>query len=212
MNIYTKKSQWEKPTHPVYDDSGAPAGPPPGYAGGANSNVTDTKTNPYATGGNSDEALARKLQAEEDERARQATGSRGAMNDYANTAIPQGAPSYGQQGGYGQQQGGYGGYGQQQGGYGQSSYGQQPYGQNSYATQQLPPREEKKGLFSKLLGSKKPTQSYGGGGYPQQQYGGYPQQGYGGYGQPARKQGGGMGAMGGAALVNISAPTVEHND
>lgn len=194
------------PTHPVYADggSGAPAGPPPGYAGGAGANVSDTKSNPYnsssrpGTSSYDDEAYARKLQAEEDERARQASTNRGAGSSYAP-----GASSYGQAGGYGQPQGGYGGnYGAQPGGYGQSSsYGQSP----NYAAQQLPPREEKKGFLSKLMGggSKRPMQSYGGGGYPQQQYGGYPQQGYGGgYGQPARKTGG-MGAMGGAALVRL---------
>jgi hypothetical protein len=63
---------------------------------------------------------------------------------------------------------------------------------------QLPPREEKRGLFSKLLGGGKTNQQqpgYGqqgyGGGYPPQQgyppqggYGGYPPQGYGGYPPP----------------------------
>lgn len=204
VNIYTKKSQWEKPTQPAYEHD-APPGPPPGYSGGSTGAVSDVKHNPYEAdkssfGGSShdisaDEALARKMQAEEDERVRNGSGSRNAMTDYANTPLPQSSQSYGQQ-------------------------------------QELPAREQKKGLFSKLLGGKSSSsshqygqQSYGGGGYghqqqqypqqgygypqqgygggypPQQQYGGYPpQQQYGGYQQPPKKSGGGMGMMGGAAL------------
>lgn len=134
--------------------------------------------------------MARKLQAEEDARARNAGGSRDAMTDYANTPLPASAQNYGQ------------------------------------SQQDLPQREQKKGLFSKLLGKASgssssygqqphyggqqypPQQSYGG--YPPQgQYGGYqqqPQYGYqqpaygGGYQQRPQRTGGGMGAMGGAAL------------
>lgn len=143
-----------------------------------------------------DAALARRLQAEEDERARKNGGtSRDAMTDYANTPLPPSAQNYGQ------------------------------------SQQELPPREQKKGLFSKLLGGKTGSssqyghqQQYGGQQYPpQQQYNQYPQQGgYGGGGgyqqqqqyypqqsgygggyqqqQPAPKKSGGLGTMGGAAL------------
>ncbi|UKZ64393.1 uncharacterized protein TrAtP1_005608 [Trichoderma atroviride] len=34
VNLYTKKSQWDKPTHPVYPEGEAPpSDPPPGYEG-----------------------------------------------------------------------------------------------------------------------------------------------------------------------------------
>ncbi|KAH8657030.1 hypothetical protein BGZ60DRAFT_434686 [Tricladium varicosporioides] len=214
VNIYTKKSTWEKPNEPVYpppsDD--APPGPPPGYTGGSMSatHTPDTKANPYDTKPNteSDEEMARRLQAEEDERARQGSSSRnqGAAAEYMNSSSM--------------------GMGQQNSGYGQ---------QGNYANQDLPAREKGKsgGFLGKLLGKASGSSSkpgYGqqgayGGGYPQQQYGGYPQQGYpqqgyggyppqqgyggygqqpmyGGYGQQqkAKKSGGGMGMAGGAAL------------
>jgi len=153
VNIYTKKSQWDKPTEPIYPPPGddAPPGPPPGYAGGGVT-ASDTKQNPYDPQPNteSDAELARRLQAEEDERARGFGGSSSAMNDYANTPVPQ---------------------------------SQSPYG-----SQELPPREQKRGFLGKLLGKTggggsssggyRPQQGYGGGGYgspPPQQYGGYPQ-------------------------------------
>lgn len=225
VNIYTKKSQWDKPTEPVYPppSDGAPAGPPPGYSGAQP--ATDTKSNPYASsmGMNSsshsnsnpstesDAALAARLQAEEDQRAGHA--SRGAQQDYMNTPLP--GNGYGQQ----PQQPNYG---QSQGGYGQ----------------ELPAREQKKGggFLGKLLGkASAPGGSHGGGGSPfgrpaqpqpyqqgygqqgygqqgygQQGYGqqgfmqhGYPPQGYGGgggYGQAPPRKSGGMGAGGAAAL------------
>lgn len=225
MNIYTKVSQWEKPTHPAYPDSpgNAPAGPPPNYGGGsptypAGAGHTDYHpekgnhlgtNNPYGSSHSQtssqnvdeDARYAQQLQAEEDARARAAgrLTSRGASDGY----YPQ----------------------NQQQGAAQQSYDQQP----------LPPREQKKGgiggFLSKLGGSRHSNQQpqyaqhgypqqggYGGGGYggaggyppqqgyggypPQQGYGGYPQQGYGGgYGQQQRRQGGGgMGMAGGAAL------------
>jgi len=204
QNIYTKKSTWERPTEPVYPPEGGedgPPGPPPGYSGGSSSHPTDTKSNPYETHNNpnveSDAALAARLQAEEDERARNASGSRNAMQEYQNTPLPSQSPGYQQQ--------------------------------------ELPPREQKRGLFSKLLGKTSSSSSGGygsnqhlpqhqqyGGGYPQQQA--YPPQGYGqpaygqpGYGQPQyggyppqqqyyqqqrpqKSGGGGMGMLGGAAL------------
>ncbi|KAI9651162.1 WW domain-containing protein wwm1 [Ciborinia camelliae] len=210
VNIYTKKSTWDKPTEPVYpSDDSAPAGPPPGYSGGPSNYPSDTKSNPYEPSPNteSDAELARRLQAEEDARAAGPSGARGsAQEDYQNTPMP--------------------------------SYSQ---------SQELPPREQKKGFFGKLLGKASgsssshppqqqyqqqyaqqpqygayqqqqyPPQGYQQQGYPPQGYQqqgyppqGYPpQQGYGGYGggygggyqqQRPQKSGGGMGMAGGAAL------------
>lgn len=205
VNIYTKQSQWEKPTEPVYPShDSAPPGAPPGYdhstkpayggdeKGGLHSN------NPYGAAGmgasgssmSEDERLARQLQAEED--ARRNGANRGTSDGYYGGAA--GSSPYGQTGA--------------------PQYGQRPvYGQ----------QEQKKsggGLLGKLAsklgsgGSSRPHQSYGGGqpmyghqqqypmqggygGYPQQHgYGGYPQQGY----PPRRTGGGGMGMAGGAAL------------
>jgi len=199
VNIYTKKSTWEKPTEPVYPrgDEDAPPGPPPGYStgfGGADRNPTDSKTNPYndynAPGSSntleSDAALAARLQAEEDARA--SSSSRNAQQDYQNTPLPpqeqQGLPLREERskGLFGKLFGGKTGgsssrpYGNQPQ-YGQPQYGQpqQPY----YPQQQYPPPQQ----------------------YPQQ----YPQQGYGGgygggYAQQPPKKSGGIGTMGGAAL------------
>ena len=202
VNLYTKKSQWDKPTEPVYPphEGDAPLGPPPGYSGrGSSPHPPDLKTNPYPAGANtsssnieSDAALAARLQAEEDERAR-ANSSRNAFQDYQNTPLPSGSTSYPQElpprdtkskGGFlGKLLGKAGGSGgqhyPQQGGYGQQHYPQQGYGQGYPQQQQY-------------------------GGYPQQQYApqGYgPPQGMGyggGYQQRPQKQG--MGAGGAAAL------------
>jgi hypothetical protein len=217
VNIYTKKSQWDKPTEPVYPhDESAPAGPPPGYQGGGTGVMADTKGNPYDSHGaqsntESDAALAARLQAEEDARGSSSRGN--ASNDYYNSSAAPGQAYQNQQQGYGQP--GYGG---------QSPFGGQP--QQNYADQSLPERDQKKsgGFLGKLLGKasgSKPAYGHQQGGYPQQQYGGYPQQGFqqgyppqhyggggggfggggygGGYGQPAPKKSG-IGAGGAAAL------------
>lgn len=173
VNVYTKKSQWEKPTEPVFPADDTPGAPPPSYEPGSGAPVaTDTKKNPYEdrsniennpsgsgpsnagpSGAPDDAKLAAQLQAEEDAKARGST--------------PSGATS------------------------------------SSSFPEELPARDgqQSRGLFSKLLGKKKPNnntypqQSYQqqpnyGGGYQQQQqqpqYGGYPQQGPPGgyYGQP----------------------------
>lgn len=80
VNVYTKQSQWDKPTEPVYPPGEAPpAGAPPGYAPPASGAVggypsaTNEKggfgsNNPYANT-SEDEALARRLQEEEQARA-----------------------------------------------------------------------------------------------------------------------------------------------
>jgi len=208
VNTYTKKSQWDKPTEPVYGDD-APAGPPPGY-----DPASAKATGPEKGGANSthdDEALARKLQAEEQARAGGST-NRGASDSYYQGGSSQNPP-YGQTGST---------YGQSGGAYGQSS---SPYGQSPASPQAAQGGDQKRGFFSKFtnkLGgssSQRPPQQYGGGyqsqGYPPQQYGQpygqqYPQQGYyppqGGYQQQGRQGGGGMGAGGmllgaGAGLV-----------
>jgi hypothetical protein len=237
VNIYTKKSQWEKPTEPVYPPSevDGPPGAPPGYTPRTDASTpahdipSDHKHNPYnetkptpnlnAAGSSkeSDEEIARRLQAEEDARN---SNNRSAQQDYMNTPMP----------------------GQQQSG-------------SPYPTE-LPPREPQKkgGFLGKLLGkasgsgSHSSPRPYGGGypqqqgypqqgypqqgypqqGYPQQQYYGGPPQGYGGYPQPGygqqpgmmgggmygrpmgggmmggggKRPGGGMGA-GGAAMLGV---------
>ncbi|RGP62829.1 hypothetical protein FLONG3_10121, partial [Fusarium longipes] len=205
VNIYTKQSQWDKPTAPVFPhDDGAPAGPPPGYEPGNTPIVTDTKKNPYedvtaSAGGSSqdeDAKLAARLQAEEDARARSGPGGPDVPAGYggSNSPYPQSNSPYPQQ----------------QGG---SSY-----------PSELPPRErgaKSGGFLGKLLSKGKQMAEkqqhqqqggyggYGGasggmgGGYPQQQY--YPQQsqgGYPGHGPPMGygaqpHYGGGYGAPGG---------------
>lgn len=225
VNLYTKQSQWDKPTEPVYPSpqGGAPPGPPPSYGHNDSRQTGPEKggylnsNNPY--GGNSgansshnvnvsdDEAYARKLQEEENARA-QAGGSAGANRGasdsyYGGGAAASSAPQYGQGAQYGQNA--------------------PQYGQSS---SELPSRDggkSKGGFLGKLLGkasggsSSRPQQGYGG--YPQQGYqqgapqgqygyapqagymgqgGGYPQQGYGGYQQQPKKSG--MGAGGAAAL------------
>ncbi|GME40478.1 WW/Rsp5/WWP [Neofusicoccum parvum] len=192
VNIYTKQSQWEKPTEPIYPPSDAelgapPAGPPPSYAHGDAKPVGAEKTglssnNPFGPGGGSshdiseDERLARQLQAEEDARAHGGAGDRGASDSYYQQGG--GAPGY-QAPGYQQQQGGYG---SPVPGYGGSS------------SSDLPPRPEDKGkksggFLGKLLGKASGSKPGGGGGmmggfgghHQQQQQYGYPQQQQGGY-------------------------------
>ncbi|EME48081.1 hypothetical protein DOTSEDRAFT_86417 [Dothistroma septosporum NZE10] len=215
VNTHTKASQWEKPTEPVYaaPAGSTPPGAPPGYDHSSAQPVGPEKggnlgsNNPYSGGASSstadDEAYARRLQQEEEDRAKahgQGAGARGASDSYYG----QQPNTYPQQNTYAQQntQSSYSAYGQQ---------GQQeptPYGQDQ-------DRGKKGGLFSKITsklgssGSRPPQQGYGGGypqqgyppQYPQQGYGGYPPQQYGGYAQqPQRRQGGGMGAGGGALL------------
>lgn len=247
VNTYTKASQWDKPTEPARDPNAPvpPSGPPPsrspnpaaaagnsdappGYSAGTTAPATagaDIKrplssNNPYASNtAESDEALARRLQEEENARHTSAGAGhatdRGASDTYYGdpNAYPS-APNYGQQS---QQQQSYG--------------GQQQYGQPTLSPGAEQQRGKSGGFFSKLkdkignppgqsnrpMGA--PMMGYGAGGYPPQQqgYGGYPQQGYGGgypqqgygggyppqgyggYGQPVKKKGG-MGAGGAAAL------------
>lgn len=228
VNTYTKQSQWDKPETPAVDPNASHDAAPPSYSsGGAPTNAgIDRKSpnlhsnNPYSSNvAESDEALARRLQEEENAR-NVASGSRGANDAYyqsqgqgqayphspsyqsASMNTPQAAQATSADRGSGKS----GGFlskikekmsqppQQRQGmGYGGAGYPQQG-GQYGGGPQY--------GGY--------PQQGYGGG-YPQQGYGGYPQQGYGqpmgygqqpmmgGYGQPARKKPG-MGAGGAAAL------------
>ncbi|KAG6039367.1 hypothetical protein E4U41_002757 [Claviceps citrina] len=202
VNVYTKKSQWEKPTAPVFPvDENAPSGPPPGYEAGKTAPVaTDTKKNPYENptdektgtvphgpaGEEEDARLAARLQAEEDARA-----ARGGPAPPAGYGVGGSADSYAQ---------GYPG-------------SQHPQQQQQQQQQQFPsdtpPRDDSRsrgagGILGKLFGKGKHSQhqqnyysspppqqgpppmggGYGYGGYPQQAYGAYPQQAYGqpGYG------------------------------
>ncbi|KAF2854970.1 hypothetical protein T440DRAFT_199499 [Plenodomus tracheiphilus IPT5] len=182
VNIYTKQSQWDKPTEPVYPPGEAPPhGAPPGYGstGAVSSHPTGVSeksgfgsNNPYANM-SEDEKLARKLQEEEEARAGRRSGDmRGQANDYYNQP--------GQAGGYGQQS--------------PAPYAQG--GQSSY--QETSPQQDrggKKGLLGKLLGKATGgSSSSSSHGYPPQQHG-YSQQGYGqpqGYGgAPGGYYGGG---------------------
>ncbi len=184
MNIYTKVSQWDKPTTPVYS-SGAgndipPPGAPPGYDHGSAQPLQPEKTGASTgeaifSGGaagigsshidtSGDEDFARKLQEEENARlSKEGAGSRGAAGSY---------------------------YTQQDAGSGPAQYGSPgaPYspGSTPYDTNQLPPdtrasgSKSKGGFLGKLLGKSKTGGSSSQGGYPQQGYPqqGYPQQGY----------------------------------
>ncbi|KAM0559502.1 hypothetical protein ACHAPJ_004532 [Fusarium lateritium] len=206
VNIYTKQSQWEKPTAPVFPaDDGAPAGAPPGYHQGNAPVPTDTKKNPYedhldhsAMGGPShddDARLAAQLQAEEDARARGGPGGPNVPAGYgaSSSPYPQSNSPYPQDNSpYPQQQGG-------------SSY-----------PSELPPRDrgaKSGGFLGKLLGKGKQMAAshqggggshggYGGGYSQQQQYYGQQPQGYPGQGPPMGygaqpHYGGGYGAPGG---------------
>jgi hypothetical protein len=196
VNMYTKQSQWDKPTeaaHPAGES--APDHPPPSYGPGATgalgSHTTGTSdksylssNNPYAAshgppGANitEDEKLARKLQDEEESRARAHGGA--AANDYYNQS---GQSQPGQYGGYPQQGAGY------------------PQSQTPAYDAGVQGSKSKGGLLGKLLGKAS-------GGHSSSTPHAYPQQhGYGqpmGYGgQPGYYQqqpmgGGMMGGMGG---------------
>lgn len=222
VNIHTKQSQWDKPTAPALDPNASHDAAPPSYSPGGSAPVNagkDTKSpnlqsnNPYASNtAESDEALARRLQEEENAR-NHGTASRGASDSYytgagQNQQYPA-SPSY-QSSSLQQPQttdrgsGKSGGFlsklkdkmsqppQQRPGGYPQQGYGGYPPQGQQYGGQQY-------GGY---------PQQGGYGGYPQQGYGGYPQQGYGQpmgygqqqmYGQPVKKKGG-LGAGGAAAL------------
>merc|ERR1711977_537047 len=82
VNLYTKQSTWEKPTAPAHPpgEDAPPGGPPPLYSGPGSHNVSDAKrrsfesNNPYKQGNETDEELARRLQAEENSRPSRSPG------------------------------------------------------------------------------------------------------------------------------------------
>jgi hypothetical protein len=150
VNLYTKQSQWDKPTQPVFPAEDAPPpGAPPGYAPGSAPIPTDTKKTPYENPADShgtssqhiseDERLAQQLQDEENARARGAPGGAqpppgyGSASPYPqsnNPYAPSPSPS---------QNNNSGGYGQQS---------------SSPFPQDLPPRDKSKsggGFLGKLL-------------------------------------------------------------
>ncbi|EPQ62763.1 hypothetical protein BGT96224_A20444 [Blumeria graminis f. sp. tritici 96224] len=206
VNIYTKKSQWEKPTQPVYPDNETPpSGPPPGYTSNntSSSDLKQSYSQKGSQGSPDDAALAARLQAEEDSRSRGAsdTKSKGGFFDKLlgkTTGNPNGNSqnfsqqpqvAYGQQPAYNSYPQGYPQQGYPPQGYPPQGYPPQGYPPQGYPPQGYPPQGY-------------PPQGYPPQGYPQQ---GYPPQGYGGqpaYGGAQQKKpgGGGMGMMGGAAL------------
>ncbi|EME86864.1 uncharacterized protein MYCFIDRAFT_71596 [Pseudocercospora fijiensis CIRAD86] len=219
VNTHTKQSQWDKPTEAAHATSGdaPPGGAPPGYDHSQSKSTGPEKpalgsNNPFngTAGGagsshavSEDERLARQLQQEEDARAQQS--SRGASDSYYQGGAANQQSNYGSP--YGVQSPAPG----QEGDRGSKSKGGL-FGKLKDKLGAAPPSSSRPG-YAQQYGQ----QQYGGGyaqqghgGYPPpQQYGGYPQQGYGGYppqggyygGQQApRRGGGGMGAMGGAAL------------
>ncbi|KAK5258193.1 WW domain-containing protein wwm1, partial [Exophiala xenobiotica] len=104
VNLYTKQSTWEKPTAPAHrpDDDAPPGGPPPLYSGPGGNNVSDAKrrsfdsNNPYKQGNETDEEMARRMQAEENARR-----DRGEAEGYYQGGAAGGGPNpTGLQGGY----------------------------------------------------------------------------------------------------------------
>ncbi|KAF1814573.1 hypothetical protein P152DRAFT_480736 [Eremomyces bilateralis CBS 781.70] len=225
VNIYTKQSQWERPTEPIYpppasesavpvpppayDDTPRQSGPEKGDRLGSNNPFSPQNTGSASGSGqpniSDDERIARQLQEEENAR-------RGASDSYYNGGPQGAAPNYG--------------------GPSHSPGPAGPYDPSQqYGAVSDKGSGRKSGLLGKLLGKaqgKLPIgaggQGYQGGGgyYPgphQSQYGYPPQHGYynqghgmpygphgghggfpygGGYGGGGRRRG--MGAGGGAAL------------
>lgn len=178
VNIYTKASQWEKPTSPAVDPTaihgGAPGGPPPAYVPGSNAAPRGDSKSPTGLSTHrqeTDAELAARLQAEENARSERSGGDQSRGTHDGSQAYQYGQPSSQQ---YAQQP---------QPGYGQQ-YGHSQLSPQAADSQASGPR----GLIGKLLG-KKSSNSHGAAGYPQHGYpqqGGYsPQPGYNsGYGQP----------------------------
>lgn len=228
VNLYTKQSTWEKPTEPVYPPGEAPpAGAPPGYTGTPHATGTSDKSsfssnNPYGAAHNitDDEKLARKLQDEEQARAR------GASNDYYAGATGPSIAGVPHSGGY-----------PAPGGYSQEA----PYqpAPSPYAPQQQQQQQayddqtrgkSKGGLLGKLMGKVSGgsgSQSHNQG-FAQPAHAGFGQQqgmyGRPGYAMPAgRRPGGGMGAgglamgagaglLGGAMLGSALGDAGDHGD
>lgn len=212
VNLHTKQSQWDKPTEPAYPgNDGAPAGPPPGYDHNRTQQTGPEKSfgsnNPYGSAPgsgagsahnvNDDEALARKLQAEEESRAHQSAPRTGASDSYYSSSQPQSQPQYSnelppREQDRGKSKGGFLGklLGKSSS---SSSRPNQAYGQQQSYQQGYPQGGYMQGAPQQQYGYPPQQGYYGQGGYPpQQQY--YAQQ------QPQRRTGGGMGGMGGMAL------------
>ncbi|KIV99047.1 uncharacterized protein PV09_09220 [Verruconis gallopava] len=193
VNTFTKKSQWEKPTEPVYGppDDEPPEDAPPGYdhsqtkpvgpekSGAVSSNTTGGQlfAGDGAAGSSShvdtsgDEEFARKLQEEENARlggsVQGPPGDRGEADNYYNQGPGAGGPAP-----YGQQSGGP--YGSQS----PAPYDPSQISQNQSAVPSADARGKSKGGFlGKLLGKAKGSSQQPA--YAQQ----YPQQGY-NYGSP----------------------------
>ncbi|KAF2878419.1 hypothetical protein BDV95DRAFT_557429 [Massariosphaeria phaeospora] len=188
VNIYTKQSQWEKPTHPVYPPGEASEGLPPSYPppmSGAASTSPSGKgsfgsNNPYATTGpgtaqmSEDERLARQLQEQEQANARAHYGEQqGTGNTYYNQ--PQGAMNP---------------YPQNQ-------------SQNPYPPSNTHEQGKSKGLLGKLLSKAAGSGSKPHGGYGHTAPGGYGQHGYPQQQMYGRRPGGGGMGMGGAAALGV---------
>ena len=215
VNTDTKQSQWERPTQPAYSNDDAP----PGYNAGNRPPQSDSK-NPYGDGyrggppgQDSDAALAARLQAEEDARAR---GGAGPPPGYGQGQYPPqqyGGPSGDSRDGGGGDRGfmgkifGGGGRTQQMGsgGYGGGGYGNSQgsgYGPPGGGCGNYPPQ----GGYYPPQGGYPPPGGYGYGPPPGVYGGGYGGPGYGpgpGYAQQPPKKSGmsGMGmGLGGAAL------------
>ncbi|KHJ34433.1 putative rna-binding protein fus tls protein [Erysiphe necator] len=202
VNIYTKKSQWEKPKEPAYPNTEvSPPGPPPGYTSDTKEKISDVKE-PSQDGtrntvdsapGYAQQSLPPREQKPKQGflgkllgKANGGSAASGQMNQPPQYGYPQQgypAQSYPPQGyppqGYPPQ--GYPPQGYPQQGYPPQGYPPQGYPQQGYPPQGYPPQGY-------------PPQGYPPQGYPPQ---GYPQA----YGQPAKaKTGGGLGMAGGAAL------------
>ncbi|KAH6621297.1 hypothetical protein B0J18DRAFT_222821 [Chaetomium sp. MPI-SDFR-AT-0129] len=204
VNLYTKKSQWDKPTEPAPrpNDDGAPAGPPPSYSAGdsgAHHGASDAKVNPYDTNPSPSNPAG------------------GAAASYINSAP---GPSHSPQPPFGNNNNNNESEDERlarqlqaeedaraRGSHSNSPYppGGQDYNQGGGGFPgQLPPREEKsRGLLGKLLsGGKKTTHgaAAGGGlggilgaashGGHHGQHGGYPGGGHAPYGGPPAPYGG----------------------
>lgn len=217
VNIYTKKSQWEKPKEPAYPENELPPQcPPPGYSSEKKEQNEHTIVN--SGNGESDASMGARLQSEEEKRARGASemapgymqqtlppreqkskpGFLGKLLGKANSGSnnpPQNfgpQPAYGQQPPYGYppapQYGGYPPPTQQA--YPPQGFVPQGYPPQSYPPQAYPPQGYPQ--FPPQQGQMQP--SY----YPQA----YGQQGYAsGVPNPnVKKSGNGMSMVGGAAL------------
>lgn len=195
VNIYTKKSQWEKPTEPVFPAEDTPDAPPPSYEPGSAPVVTDTKKNPYeepkhaaqahneagsSTAESEDAKLAAKLQAEEDSRARGSSSSGPQGTSFPSDLPPREREK--SRGFLGKLLGK--GKNNSNNNYQQNYPPQQNYQQQNYPQQNYPPQNYQQQNYGP------PQGQYGAPGYGQQYGGGYPPQQYPPQGPPGGYGGG----------------------